>query len=259
MKVNWRAKCRSDRVRSTFWVTRAPLKDHGTINWRGYFEIQISLHWIEIIWTIETNFICLSFLLVCSVGGWDRCIYPLRMDADRFIISAVAYSREKWCLHRFAGIRWRGHARYYHCFLGMLRRIKGIAMHAGLGKLPFDTIHNVAQSHPWYCTLNAWILSIHGITWHSKFAFFSSFVQFFCFLLVVLVAEIATGVYAYLNQDQLLKMVRTSVKHSIQNEYSVNKLQTETFDAFQKHVSDFDSTLWLSFFSKWEPLAFQIP
>ncbi|XP_055296706.1 CD9 antigen-like [Sitodiplosis mosellana] len=61
-------------------------------------------------------------------------------------------------------------------------------------------------------------------------------VSFFCFLLVVLVAEIATGVYAYLNQDQLLKIVRTSVKHSIQEDYSVNNIQTQAFDAFQKHL-----------------------
>jgi len=61
-------------------------------------------------------------------------------------------------------------------------------------------------------------------------------VSFFCFLLIVLVAEIATGVYAYLNQDQLFKIVRTSVKQSIQSEYGTNELQTQTFDAFQKHL-----------------------
>lgn len=53
----------------------------------------------------------------------------------------------------------------------------------------------------------------------------------------MLVAEIATGVYAYLNQDQLFKIVRSSVKQSIQTEYGTNELQTQTFDAFQKHVS----------------------
>ncbi|XP_031625244.1 CD9 antigen-like [Contarinia nasturtii] len=61
-------------------------------------------------------------------------------------------------------------------------------------------------------------------------------VSFFCFLLVVLVAEIATGVYAYLNQDQLLKIVRSSVKQSIQSEYGTHDLQTHAFDTFQKHL-----------------------
>lgn len=58
-------------------------------------------------------------------------------------------------------------------------------------------------------------------------------------------AEIATGVYAYLNQDQLFKIVRTSVKQSIQMEYGANDLQTQTFDAFQKHVSNFLDTYYI--------------
>lgn len=72
--------------------------------------------------------------------------------------------------------------------------------------------------------------------------FLYSFRQFFCFLLIVLVAEIATGVYAYLNQDQLMKIIRTNVKHTIQNEYGTNEneLPTEVFNTFQKHVSYFE-------------------
>lgn len=61
--------------------------------------------------------------------------------------------------------------------------------------------------------------------------------QFFCFLLIVLVAEIATGVYAYLNQDQLMKIIRTNVKHTITHEYGSTELPTEVFNAFQKNVS----------------------
>lgn len=60
--------------------------------------------------------------------------------------------------------------------------------------------------------------------------------QFFCFLLIVLVAEIATGVYAYLNQDQLMKIIGSNVKNSIQNEYGSTELPTTVFDTFQKQV-----------------------
>lgn len=72
---------------------------------------------------------------------------------------------------------------------------------------------------------------------HLLMARVFDFIQFFCFLLIVLVAEVATGVYAYLNQDQLTKLVRNSVKQSIQTEYGTNELQTQAFDSFQKHVS----------------------
>jgi len=61
-------------------------------------------------------------------------------------------------------------------------------------------------------------------------------VSFFCFLLIVLVAEIATGVYAYQNRHQLSKIVKSSVAQSIKYEYGTNQLQTQTFDAFQKHL-----------------------
>lgn len=61
--------------------------------------------------------------------------------------------------------------------------------------------------------------------------------QFFCFLLIVLVAEIATGVYAYLNQDQLMKIIGSNVKNSIQNEYGTTELTTDVFDKFQKQVN----------------------
>lgn len=53
----------------------------------------------------------------------------------------------------------------------------------------------------------------------------------------MLVAEIATGVYAYQNRHQLSKIVKSSVAQSIKYEYGTNQLQTQTFDAFQKHVS----------------------
>lgn len=61
--------------------------------------------------------------------------------------------------------------------------------------------------------------------------------QFFCFLLLVLVAEIATGAWAFHNREKLESMVRASVKNTIQHEYGHIESKTEAFDTFQAHVS----------------------
>jgi CD81 antigen len=58
---------------------------------------------------------------------------------------------------------------------------------------------------------------------------------FFCFLLLVLVAEIATGVWAYHNRAKLDSMVRSSVKYTIQHEYGQTESKTQAFDTFQSH------------------------
>lgn len=87
------------------------------------------------------------------------------------------------------------------------------------------------------------LVSVSNPNYHFSFEtlylylFFSFLQQFFCFLLIVLVAEIATGVYAYLHQDQLLKIVRGSVKYTVQHEFSVIDSKTSAFNTFQKHVS----------------------
>lgn len=61
--------------------------------------------------------------------------------------------------------------------------------------------------------------------------------QFFCCLLVVIVAQVAAGAWAYHNRDKLDAMIRLSVKNTVQNEYSVIDSQTNAFDTFQQHVS----------------------
>lgn len=61
-------------------------------------------------------------------------------------------------------------------------------------------------------------------------------VSFFCFLLVVLVAEIAVGAWAFHNKEKLDSMVRTTVKHTIQNEYGIIDTKTAAFDTFQNHL-----------------------
>lgn len=61
--------------------------------------------------------------------------------------------------------------------------------------------------------------------------------QFFCFLLVVLVAEIATGVYAYQYRDKLNQLVQSHVKETVQKDYNVSDTKTAIFDVFQTNVS----------------------
>lgn len=56
-------------------------------------------------------------------------------------------------------------------------------------------------------------------------------------MLVVLVAEIAAGAWAYHNKDKLDITVRAAVKNTIENEYGHVETKTVAFDTFQKHVS----------------------
>jgi hypothetical protein len=60
--------------------------------------------------------------------------------------------------------------------------------------------------------------------------------QFFCFLLIIVVAEIAAGVWAYSNRDGLEKYVESSVRSTVQDEYGTVDTRTQTFDAIQKGV-----------------------
>uniref|UniRef100_A0A1B0DE38 Tetraspanin n=1 Tax=Phlebotomus papatasi TaxID=29031 RepID=A0A1B0DE38_PHLPP len=60
-------------------------------------------------------------------------------------------------------------------------------------------------------------------------------VSFFCCLLIILVAEIAAGVWAFQNKDELNKMVQASVKHTVKEEYGVIDSRTIAFDAIQRH------------------------
>lgn len=59
-------------------------------------------------------------------------------------------------------------------------------------------------------------------------------VLFFCLLLIILVAEISAGAWAYSNSHQLEELVRDSVKTTVQEEYSVVDSRTQTFDAIQQ-------------------------
>lgn len=59
--------------------------------------------------------------------------------------------------------------------------------------------------------------------------------SFFCCLLMVLVAELAAGAWAFQNSDKLDNVVRSAVKETVQTQYGIIPTRTETLDAFQKH------------------------
>lgn len=63
------------------------------------------------------------------------------------------------------------------------------------------------------------------------------YLQYFCLLLTVLVAQISAAVWMYANNDKLEELVRYTVKTTVQSEYGSLEGRTETFDAIQSGVS----------------------
>lgn len=61
--------------------------------------------------------------------------------------------------------------------------------------------------------------------------------QFFSFLLVILVVEVAAGCWVYTNLTELESMLQDHVTNTVQHEYGTNDYRTVTFDTIQKHVS----------------------
>lgn len=61
--------------------------------------------------------------------------------------------------------------------------------------------------------------------------------QFVCLLIVIVVAQISAGWWAYCNSEQLEKLVRKSIESTVQNEYGLNPRHTKTFDIIQRDVS----------------------
>lgn len=134
----------------------------------------------------------------------------------------------------------------------MLRRIKRISMFAGYGKFHIHVSAPFIIVNYYYKQQIVKMMSNISNTWMLivlVFVFFSFFNQFFSFLLIVLVAEIATGVYAFLNKDQLYKMSRESIKKSIQEEYGIINFRTDAFDTFQTKVRNF----WIITYQRIDP------
>lgn len=59
---------------------------------------------------------------------------------------------------------------------------------------------------------------------------------FFVFLMVMLVAEIAAGVWAYMNQADLNKMVQEIVRETVRKDYGKDEVMTPTFDKIQQSL-----------------------
>ena len=59
--------------------------------------------------------------------------------------------------------------------------------------------------------------------------------------MILLVAEIAGGVWAYTNSEQLNKMISDSIQDTVRN-YSKDKIKSNAFDLIQKEVK----SIWLS-------------
>lgn len=61
-------------------------------------------------------------------------------------------------------------------------------------------------------------------------------ITFFCCLLIMLVAEVAAGAWAFHNRDHLNDMIEKSVSYTVTHEYSRVQSRTIAFDTFQKKL-----------------------
>lgn len=59
--------------------------------------------------------------------------------------------------------------------------------------------------------------------------------SFFSCFMIIIVAEIAAGAWAYHNSEKLDSYVRSAVKEAVQDEYSVVASRTTTLDSIQKY------------------------
>ncbi|XP_059491050.1 CD9 antigen-like [Neocloeon triangulifer] len=61
-------------------------------------------------------------------------------------------------------------------------------------------------------------------------------VLFFCFLLIILVAEIAAGAWAYTHQDRLDALIEDSVMTTVKRDYTDGPSRARTFDTVQQRL-----------------------
>lgn len=59
---------------------------------------------------------------------------------------------------------------------------------------------------------------------------------FFSLLLIIFVAEVSAGLWAYINSDSLEVQVKNAVKLTVEQEYGINENRKLLFDTFQKNV-----------------------
>lgn len=72
----------------------------------------------------------------------------------------------------------------------------------------------------------------------NKILIFIFCLQYFCGLLLILVAQISAGIWAFSNKDSLQRLLHHTVTQTIQYEYGKPEYQQRTiaFDAIQKEV-----------------------
>lgn len=55
-------------------------------------------------------------------------------------------------------------------------------------------------------------------------------------MLIILTAEVAAGVWAFINSDKLELFVKSNMKHTIDNEYGITESRTEVIDIIQRKL-----------------------
>ena len=154
-------------------------------------------------------------------GGRHCCGRSWNMDADR--LNNVCTSCPRWCQfphwHLHLDSSWSTHVR---CgFPWLLWGAKRVTLHACNSKFFSSSLKSRFEKETLIILLK----------WHS-ICF-----QFFSFLLVILVVEIAAGCWVYTNRNELEDMLQEHVKSTVENDYGTNEYRTATFDTIQKHVS----------------------
>lgn len=201
-------------------------------------------------WLTKLTMIGASAHGICKCEQWNRLSLMWRLTADGIFAISISYSLSHFSIHFADGWHCRVHidrmvidwsvdciatdatwklfihwivcadqcgiAHIDHCIFGLLWCAQRVPMHVGDGK---------CSSFP------------HWIPYSKYDRSHSIVLQFFCFLLVVLVAEIATGVYAYQYRDKLNQLVQVHVKETVREDYNVSDTKTAIFDVFQTHVS----------------------
>lgn len=173
------------------------------------------------------NRIFFAFSFICFTDSWHCRIHFNWMGIDGSIDCVATDATWNLFVHWIVCAHWCGNTHIDHCIPGLLRRAQRVPMHAGYG----ECFH-------WNFSLLSWAQcgNSHQENMITNAGFCLIF-QFFCFLLVVLVAEIATGVYAYQYRDKLNQLVQSHVKETVQKDYNVSDTKTAIFDVFQTNVS----------------------
>ncbi|ODN01272.1 CD63 antigen [Orchesella cincta] len=88
----------------------------------------------------------------------------------------------------------------------------------------------------WFLIVAGCVMLIGGITGClGGFKQSSSLLSaFFSIVLIISLAELAAGVYIYLNQDEFVRYFRAQMKNSVQNLYGVDEYRTKGWDLMQK-------------------------